>query len=213
MIDEDKSFADQLHESRLRYAAILFGNEFYHKTLVRQRRETIRWQTGLAVYPLEHFEISGFIGPYAHLASPFKMVYYTVPYYMRKPTLKLRGKTFAILKKSVCVYIWRRGKRYLFIGRTENFMHRMGKHNVIGKSDEVKPYDVIELFLCGTYDAAERMEERLRRKYQPIYSPSPAAMPRDCDPRECLVCHEIFTPKRYWQKFCKRCTAGAAATR
>lgn len=211
MIDKDKSFADQLHESRLRYAAILFGNEFYHKTLVRQRRETIRWQTGLAVYPLDGFKVSGFVRPYAHLASALGMPYYGIPMRARKPDFKIRGKTFGILKKAVCVYIWRRGKRYLYAGVTAALGVQIAKHKIIDNGNSFQQGDVLEIFVFTQRGAAERMLERIQRKHNPIYSPPVDSIQRDLSERKCMTCGETFTPKRYWQKYCKRCTKGATA--
>lgn len=129
----------------------------------------------------------------------------------KKPDLKLRGKTFTILKKAVCVYAWRRGKRYLYAGVTAALGVQIAKHKIIDQSEVFLPGDQLEIYVFMQRGAAERMLERIQRKHNPIYSPFVDSIKRDLSERKCMTCGESFTPKRYWQKFCARCTKGASA--
>lgn len=132
------------------------------------------------------------------------MVKYGIRMHLRKPDLKLRGKTFAILKKSFCVYIWKRGKQYLFAGYSASLFNRLYLHNIIDRSEPFQSNDSLDIFVCRDEPMAKRMLERILRKDKPIYSPS--EMPRDLAPRPCMMCHQEFPPKRRWQKYCEKCS-------
>ena len=116
------------------------------------------------------------------------------------------------------VYGWRRGKRYLYIGISQNVFRRINTHNIIGKVESVLPDDTIDLWFVPKGMNAYEYERFLIMKFEPTYNVAEIAYGghveynnRDRTKRDviCPMCKKVFRQKRYWQKWCSNdCASG-----
>jgi hypothetical protein len=120
---------------------------------------------------------------------------------MRKANIKISHKRFKKLQSAPCVYAWRRGSRFLYVGFTTNFLLRTGNHSVIGNSEPMLPGDTVQIWVCRNRAVGERLALKLQEKYRPRYSLPLALTNRTKEPRKCLGCGVQFVPKRWWQRY------------
>ena len=113
--------------------------------------------------------------------------------------IKFTGEEFSAIHGDG-VYTWSRGEEYLYIGCSGNMMLRVGGHNIIDRTEDVMPEDSIVFHPCPDYDTAAILEDQLIQEHQPKYN---RRMSRySLEDRSCPMCQTIFTPVRWWQKFC-----------
>lgn len=68
-----------------------------------------------------------------------------------------------------CVYGWRRGERYLYIGRTLNLFRRIGGHHVIDSKESCVSGDVIDVWFCPEHKLDLR-EKLLIKEHRPLFN-------------------------------------------
>lgn len=68
------------------------------------------------------------------------------------------------------VYVWRRGGNVLYIGSSTLILNRLGRHNVIGRLEALRPEDIIELHECETVAQMKRLETEFIRDRNPKYN-------------------------------------------
>jgi len=79
--------------------------------------------------------------------------------------------TSLLLKyKGACVYEWKRGEEYLYIGRSTNLFLRLYTHNVIGKLEPIQEQDTITIYHCETEDEMIILEKKLIKRIRPKYN-------------------------------------------
>ena len=122
--------------------------------------------------------------------------------HLKKPDIVIHGIEFLSWSQPA-LYIWRRGQEYLYIGTSRKPMQRIVLHNVIGKTEPVLAADVIEVYFAD-WGRLIYIEEDLNKRYQPKYSTqrNMLANSTDLSPRLCVGCKKLFTPNRFWQKYC-----------
>lgn len=72
-----------------------------------------------------------------------------------------------------CVYVWKRGGRALYVGTSYRGIARVfGRHHVIGKVDQIRPGDEIELYWFEQDKDADRggLERKLILELRPLYN-------------------------------------------
>lgn len=106
-----------------------------------------------------------------------------------------------------CVYAWKRENDYLYIGSTENLLQRISNHHIIGKADQFRSTDSIEIWITSEDDLGIDLEytliQEFRPKYNTVVDPRNMGVPRKVCRIKCLICGKRFKQKRWWQKRCK----------
>lgn len=120
----------------------------------------------------------------------------------------MSGKAF-LFSTMPCVYGWRRGEQYLYIGSTACGGRRLYTHNIINRAERVEETDHIDLWFPPTEELVA-LEYGLIGQFSPKYNRSRFRLQdTDCE-RKCLGCQKSFQASRSWQKFCsKQCRAGS----
>jgi hypothetical protein len=72
--------------------------------------------------------------------------------------------------KGFHVYAWKRDNDVLYVGRSENVLSRIIKHDVIGKCDALLPTDLILLYKCATFEDMTDLEEEMIYDLKPRYN-------------------------------------------
>lgn len=125
----------------------------------------------------------------------------------RKPDLTFKPSELSRLR-AIWVYIWKRDKQALYIGRTTQGMMRLLGHNVIGRIEEVQPDDRFEAFICASWEEAQELETRLINELAPKHNIAYRFDPTGQE-IECLTCGRRFVRTRWWQRYCSaRCRVG-----
>lgn len=75
---------------------------------------------------------------------------------------------------SNCIYIWRRGVQYLYVGISGSGITRPLKHNKIDVIEKVLDTDIIEVWFYPNYswEELEALEKSLIKKHKPLYNSS-----------------------------------------
>lgn len=88
---------------------------------------------------------------------------------MKVPDLRIDGAELGRIL-TYCVYAWRRGNGYLYVGVSSNGLARPFNHSVIGVREEVRDTDTIDVWFFKTWRTAEKREAAMIRKHQPTYN-------------------------------------------
>jgi hypothetical protein len=74
--------------------------------------------------------------------------------------------------KLPCIYAWKRGNRYLYIGKSVKGIRRLldKQHEVIDVEEPMQPNDVIEIYLQATGENLAELEKAFIRKHKPAYN-------------------------------------------
>ena len=116
------------------------------------------------------------------------------------------------------VYGWRRGKKYLYIGVSDDVRKRVLTHNIIGRVEKVLENDTIDIWYPKDGESICDLEESLINRFKPKYNVADVVYGRNVSWKKrdttkkiiiCAMCGKEFMQKRYWQRWCsKRCAAG-----
>ena len=122
-----------------------------------------------------------------------------------------------IKQRVKAVYGWRRGKKYLYIGVSEDVRKRVSTHNIIGRVEKVLENDTIDIWYPKDGEKICDLEESLINRFKPKYNVADVVYGRNVSWKRdttkkviiCAMCGKEFMQKRYWQRWCsKRCAAG-----
>ena len=115
------------------------------------------------------------------------------------PNESLTGKQLKTLG-DICVYGWRRGESYLYVGASGKALGRIGTHNTIGKVEPILDDDRIDFWKFDNWEDAEMFEITMNKAFRPKYSaPVPTGMNAEL---ECPRCKRKFSATRAWQRWC-----------
>ena len=129
------------------------------------------------------------------------------------PSFTLKGSEYTLLWQP-CVYGWKRGSEYLYIGLSSNILNRIRGHHVLHR-DSIEETDEIQFWFTGTWVEAESLEKELIAKLLPSYntidSPSPyKGSTKLTQPagtilgtRKC-ICGKEFQLRKPWQLYCSQ---------
>ena len=105
------------------------------------------------------------------------------------------------------VYFWKRGEQWLYVGASENMLHRIARHNVIGKVEKIQSHDEIGFMPAASY---LEMEAALIQRHAPRYSPRRVPFGSKNMERTCLACQTVFLQVRPHQVWCNtKCRNGS----
>lgn len=125
-----------------------------------------------------------------------------------QPDISFTGSLFLGLREGDCIYIWRRGEVYLYIGASGKLLHRLCYHDKINKCEALLPNDTIEIHLCPKDKNLYILEAELHELYKPKYSKPNRGYfepeSKECKDIECILCKKTFRQIRYWQKVCSK---------
>ena len=122
-----------------------------------------------------------------------------------EPALVLDAKAyFGALQ--VCLYTWRRGEEYLYIGCSTQVLIRISQHKIIGRSEPLQQGDTIEIYAFDDLQKAYELKAEWTIQYKPKYS-SCLLGPSGGEPgmASCQKCGVEFPQTRAWQKYCSAC--------
>jgi Nuclease subunit of the excinuclease complex len=82
----------------------------------------------------------------------------------------MSGRQFRRFTSNI-VYIWKRAEHILYVGSSQNGLHRVlnGKHHVIGIK-HIQDDDVFEIRYCSSIENARELEQKLIDEYRPLYN-------------------------------------------
>jgi hypothetical protein len=140
---------------------------------------------------------------------------------MQNPSRKISLTDYANIHQQFFCYGWWRKGVYLYIGVTTIGNRRFVLHNILGKvepfqeNDEIHFWDIhVEQGITEQNDKkiyeskarllAYQLESELIKEHNPIYNINKKLVDEQeqSKPKPCEHCQQVFTPSRFWQKFC-----------
>lgn len=143
---------------------------------------------------------------------------------MRKPNQQIDGASLEQMR-SLCVYAWRRGDVYLYVGLSVLGLGRpLGCHNVIAQTEPIQPCDTLDVWHFSRYPTAAAFEQQQIRNKRPIYNSMIGVDQKEslhdatgigppCKFIICRSCKTRFMQGRWYQVECALCARGEKAVK
>lgn len=90
-------------------------------------------------------------------------------YCAAQPDVNIAGEYYNKFNTD-CVYAWKRGSVWLYVGTSSYGFSRIFKHNVIGKAEEVLDTDEILVWSFSDSFTARLAELEFIVRYKPVYN-------------------------------------------
>src|SRR3954468_23400479 len=68
------------------------------------------------------------------------------------------------------VYGFRRGSKYMYIGKTTGLLKRFGSHHVVGPRYQPDSEDLLDVWFCSSLQEATDLEFELIQEHAPTYN-------------------------------------------